>query len=208
VSDRNDKRSLPGVQYVGRLPEYRIWQAMKARCYNRNHKHFCRYGGRGIEICKKWLDSFVAFYVDMGNRPDGCCIDRIDNDGSYSPENCRWATHKQSANNRSNTKKITFDGKTLLVTEWAKQIGCKPGLIFTRLHRGLPLEEVFRPPYTYKTPDSTGVRGVYAKGKRFVVKIKTSPTTLVYLGTFDTVGEAHEAYEKAHKSILRSKTQN
>jgi len=79
---------------------YSSWAAMKQRCYNPRHKHYNRYGGRGITVCPEWHD-FEGFYKDMGVRPLGMSLDRINNDGNYEPFNCRWATPKQQANNHS-----------------------------------------------------------------------------------------------------------
>jgi hypothetical protein len=75
--------------------EYRAWMAMKTRCLNRNTKAFKDYGGRGITICPRWLDSFENFLADMGKRPDGLSLDRMNNDGNYEPGNCRWATRRE-----------------------------------------------------------------------------------------------------------------
>jgi hypothetical protein len=80
--------------------EYVTWRNMKTRCENPNSTAYKYYGGRGITICKEWLDSFEAFYRDMGDKPEGLSIDRIDNDGGYSPDNCRWATQSEQCFNQ------------------------------------------------------------------------------------------------------------
>jgi len=104
----------------GYLPEYKIWQTMKARCLNKNSKKFHYYGGRGITICPEWAIDFQAFYNDMGPRPDSkYSIDRIDNNKGYYKENCRWVLHKDQMNNQRRNNLIEFKGeiKTLYVWE-------------------------------------------------------------------------------------------
>jgi hypothetical protein len=103
----NKRRELHGETNISKLDkrkpssEYAVWCHIKARCYNPNHVAYAHYGGRGIKVCKRWRDSFKAFLADMGRRPSSKhSIDRIDNDGDYKPDNCRWATPWQQQNNK------------------------------------------------------------------------------------------------------------
>jgi hypothetical protein len=112
---------------------YQSWQGMKARCYNKNHKSYSRYGGRGITVCCRWRCSFDNFYMDMGHPLRGATLDRIDNDGPYSKENCRWATILDQANNRENTRIYTWAGETLSIRQWERKLGFKPGVLWRRL---------------------------------------------------------------------------
>lgn len=128
-------------------PEYWIWRSMKARCFNPKTHSYKSYGGRGITVCKKWVNSFENFYKDIGPRPNSTYqIDRINNNGNYSPKNCRWVTASENSSNRRTSKMITFNGKTLSATEWAKRIGMNRGGITKRLQKGWPLKKALTTP--------------------------------------------------------------
>ena len=104
---------------------YRIRSSMKTRCYNKNYENYKNYGGRGITICDEWKDNFQAFYdwaIKNGYKK-GLTIDRIDNNKGYSPENCRWATHKEQTLNRRCTQFLLFNGENRTLVEWAKETG-------------------------------------------------------------------------------------
>ncbi|WP_280186032.1 MULTISPECIES: hypothetical protein [Nocardia] len=91
-----------------------------------------RYGGRGITIDPRW-DSFENFLADMGERPAGTTLDRIDNDGPYSPDNCRWASNLTQGNNRANNRHITYRGRTQTIAEWAREVGLPRGVVYNRI---------------------------------------------------------------------------
>jgi len=105
-----------------RTKEYRIWIGMKSRCLNKNHRAYANYGGRGITLSDEWNDSFEKFYSDMGDCPKGMSIDRINNDGNYEKFNCRWATRREQSRNTSRSIVITFEGKTMILMDWANTL--------------------------------------------------------------------------------------
>lgn len=112
-----------GGRRSGRTPEYLSWQAAKQRCTNPNNAGYADYGGRGITMCDRWLHDFAAFLADMGPRPSpDHSIDRIDNDGPYAPDNCRWATHLEQHNNTRQNHLMTFNGETHTLAEWARLV--------------------------------------------------------------------------------------
>ena len=126
---------------------YTSWLGMKKRCNNPLDPKYPRYGGRGISVCQRWVESFESFISDMGDRPSlHHSIDRIDNDGDYCPENCRWASASEQSRNRANIRAIELDGTALIITEWAARIGINPGTLFSRLRRGWSVNRALREP--------------------------------------------------------------
>ena len=117
----NKKKETHGKSYS---TEYKIWKAMKYRCTDPNNINYMHYGGRGITVCSRWLESFENFYADMGPRPADTTIDRIDNNAGYSSDNCRWATRIIQQNNRSTfNHRIQYAGMNMTSAEWANVIG-------------------------------------------------------------------------------------
>ncbi len=128
-------------QSGGRL--YKIWLNMKSRCFNPNTKMFNRYGGRGITMCCEWKNNFQAFYdwAVSNGYADNLTIDRIDVNGNYCPENCRWATMKEQGNNTTKNHIIEFNGETHTLSEWAELLGIHAHTLSNRIHRGWAIEK-------------------------------------------------------------------
>lgn len=127
---------------------YRIWAHIKDRCYNKNHKSYADYGGRGITVCDEWLESSKAFYdwsIANGYK-DGLTIDRIDNNKGYYPDNCRWTTSKIQANNTRWNHNITYKGETKSIQLWGEELGIKPNTLLYRIRRGWSIERAFTTP--------------------------------------------------------------
>ena len=142
--ERNTSHGLSGT------PEYITLGSMKERCYNPNNSAYKNYGGRGIKICDRWLgkDGPTNFLSDMGKRPAKMTIDRIDNNGDYEPNNCRWVTRKQQLINRRNNIYLTIYDEKRCVTEWCSIFGLNPSGIRCRFQNGwAPEVAIFAPKY-------------------------------------------------------------
>lgn len=143
----NGKRSARPYSRSAMPLERKTWEMMLARCYDSKHKAFHRYGGRGIFVCDRWRESFPAFVEDMGARPSTyTTLDRIDNDGPYTPDNCRWSTRGEQANNRSNNHRLVFNGENLTLTQWAVKVGLSRACLAGRLRRGWSVHDVLSTP--------------------------------------------------------------
>lgn len=115
---------------------YNSWRAMKERCTNPHAENYPSYGGRGIRVCEEWLDYeiFMSWALTHGYKP-GLTIDRVDMNGDYTPENCRWINQRQQCNNKRNNRRITFNGRTKTLSEWASEVGINKGTILNRIDK-------------------------------------------------------------------------
>ena len=123
---------------------YGSWAAMKCRCTNANHVAYKHYGGRGISVCPRWLDSFENFLADLGERPVGFTLDRINPDGNYEPGNCRWVVPEIQGNNRRSNHLLTCDGVSLTLSEWSDVTGIKSTTLRERIRRGWSVERALQ----------------------------------------------------------------
>lgn len=139
---------------------YGTWDGMKQRCLNPNNSRWKEYGGRGIKVCQHWLDSFENFLKDMGEKPFGLTLDRIDNDGDYTPENCRWATPKEQQRNRADTVLITYNGDTKTLYAWADITGIKSCTLYSRYFRKWTPEKILTYPLQIKETGEKTYRAI------------------------------------------------
>lgn len=127
--------------------EYCIWTEMKNRCMNHLHKQYFNYGGRGILICEEWIYCFENFYRDMGNRPSLIhSLDRIDNNKGYNKINCRWATSKQQTRNTRANIKYIYEGKNLILSDWAELYNVSHEFLWGRIRNGWSIEKALTTP--------------------------------------------------------------
>lgn len=142
INEEFDKCMVEENPSTGRI--YGIWSGMIQRCYNPNGSGYDNYGGRGIRVCDRWLHSYYAFekWARANGYRDNLTIDRIDNDGDYSPENCRWATRKQQQNNRRNNVFVKVKGVKMTVAEAADKYGVPRDKAYWRARKGWTGDEV------------------------------------------------------------------
>lgn len=142
LADRNRTHNLSYTRLCS------IWRAMKVRCYSTKSKAYSNYGGRGIAVCDEWKNNLEAFYswAIAHGYDEHLTLDRIDVNGNYCPENCRWTDRKTQANNTRSNRVIEYDGKRLTIAQWSSETGIKPHTIRRRLELGWTIEKALKTP--------------------------------------------------------------
>lgn len=135
----------------GRSRVYNSWAKMKARCLNPKIDCWAYYGGRGITVCERWME-FDKFYEDMGDRPMGTTLDRINTNLGYFKENCRWSTRKEQMHNTRRNKWIEYGGLRLTISQWAIHLKYSRNALMTRLKSGWSMEKIVNTPIAYRKP--------------------------------------------------------
>lgn len=138
---------------------YRIWAGMKRRCDSPNQPYYKWYGGRGIKVCDEWKNDVVAFWnwAQENGYADNLTIDRINSNGDYCPENCRWATHKEQANNQRSNRKIEYRGEVKTLQQWVEELGLSIDTVSDRLRYGWSIEDAFDlPKWTFRAGRAKG----------------------------------------------------
>ena len=133
-----------GDSFRGKVERlYSIYNNIKTRCYNETDSHYERWGGRGIKMCDEWRESYDAFkeWALANGYEDNLTIERIDNDGDYCPENCKWITHKQQARNKRNNHFLTYNGERKCLGEWCEIYNIPRSTLWNRVDRGWTPEE-------------------------------------------------------------------
>lgn len=139
-------RSYNTTHGLSRTPTHNSWRGMIARCTDPKHQFYRYYGGKGVTVCDSWISSFANFLNDMGLKPKGTSLDRINPNGNYEPSNCRWATKTEQARNVSDIRTVTHNGKTQTIASWAEELGVKACTLHMRLFRGWSVADTLEKP--------------------------------------------------------------
>lgn len=166
---REDNAAARKANKFSNIPEYRTWLAMRSRCGNPKSIAWPQYGGRGIAVCERWQESFIAFVADMGPRPFGMTIDRIDPNKGYFKENCRWATDKTQARNKTNSVMVDFHGVRQSLWGLCEAYGVSPKHCSRKLKSGLTVEQILglAPPRLARPGFALGSTGARKTTRRF-----------------------------------------
>lgn len=147
INHANTKKGCSGFQKTHGMdgtPTYNSWRAMHKRCKLKTNRSWRWYGGRGISVCERW-EFFENFLADMGEKPHNRSLDRIDSRLGYFPENCRWSDDKTQQNNRTNNLYITFQERTLTLSQWSEELGLERNALYLRYYKGDRPPRLFRP---------------------------------------------------------------
>ena len=148
LAARNKRNATHGMFGT---PTYSTWSSMIARCENPHNASYKDYGARGITVCQAWRESFEVFFADMGLKPEGLTLERKDNEGNYTPENCKWATTKEQNNNRRSSRSLTYNGETMTFAQWAERTGIPLSTLCKRLNAyGFTVEQALTKPIRVK----------------------------------------------------------
>lgn len=161
------KAGTVGLKHgLARTSEYRAWQTMRQRCTNPKNAAYPGYGGRGITICDRWLNSPETFLADMGKKPSPKHeIDRIDNNKGYEPGNCRWATRKVNDRNRRTNHHLVLRGESKTIAEWCEILSLPTDTVLKRVEAGWSDEKALTTPVRAKQPSKRQAERAKAKAE-------------------------------------------
>lgn len=180
---------------MSRTPEYRTWSGIKQRCYNKDCGIYPYYGERGIKVCERWLQGFTNFLEDMGLRPSKThSIERRDNNGDYTPENCYWASKNEQVNNRRSNHVLVYKGESLTITQLSEKYNVSSWTIHRRLNQGWEIDKIIETPIKERVINLNDkkiiiLRGIPGSGKSSLckeIKDKFSSTKIVSVHSTDS----------------------
>ncbi len=160
INEKSHEHLIKHGGCVNHKTTYQCWQDMKQRCYNQKSKQYKNYGARGIAVCERWINSFEHFFCDMGRKPDGMSIERIDVNGMYEPSNCKWASNRDQQRNKRTVNIFEHNGLKMTMREWAKHLGIHEGTLSYRLNKGYPVDMILsKEKFLYGSIGAMAARG-------------------------------------------------
>lgn len=178
-----------------------IYKLLLRRCDNPDHKYYERYGGRGIDICEDWKQSYKNFetWAMSHGYKENLTLDRIDNSGGYNSENCKWSTKKEQANNRSTNRLITYNGTTKTLKTWSEEYGILPETIYRRLNNGWNIDRAL----TTKPLQSKNDKLIEYDGKKKTLWEWSKDVDIEYRTLKRRIKDLHWPFEKALKTPIK-----